>query len=94
MTDCSLEAEFVIDCTSGVKHTVCMKRTTLMVNESLLEEALKLSGERTYSRTVERALEDFVRRIKSRRILELSDTGLWRGSLAEMRSDSQAGEGS
>ena len=71
-----------------------MKRTTLMVNESLLEEALKLSGERTYSGTVERALEDFVRRIKSRRILELAHQGLWQGSLAEMRSDSRDGEGS
>ncbi len=58
-----------------------------MVNESLLEEALRLGGERTYSKTVERALEQFVRRIKSGRILELAHSGLWRGSLSEMRSD-------
>ncbi len=70
-----------------MQHTICMKRTTLMVNESLLEEALRLGGERTYSKTVERALEQFVRRIKSGRILELAHSGLWRGSLSEMRSD-------
>lgn len=64
-----------------------MKRTNLMINEDLLEEATRLSGERTYSRTVERALEDFVRRIKARRILELAGNGLWEGDLQEMRSD-------
>lgn len=64
-----------------------MKRTNLVVREELLEEAVKLSGERTYSRTVERALEDFVRRIKARRILELAGSGLWEGDLATMRQD-------
>jgi Arc/MetJ family transcription regulator len=64
-----------------------MKRTNLVLREELLEEAVRLSGERTYSRTVERALEDFVRRIKARRILELAGSGAWEGSLAEMRDD-------
>ena len=64
-----------------------MKRTNLVLNEQLLDEAQRLSGERTYSRTVDRALEDFVRRIKARRILELRGSGLWRGDLSEMRGD-------
>jgi hypothetical protein len=64
-----------------------MKRTNVVIREDLLEEATRLSGERTYSRTIERALEDFVRRIKSRRILELSGSGLWEGDLSEMRRD-------
>jgi hypothetical protein len=64
-----------------------MKRANLVLREGLLEEAVRLSGERTYSRTVERALEDFVRRIKARRILELAGSGAWEGSLAEMRDD-------
>lgn len=46
-----------------------------------------LGGERTYSRTVERALEDFVRRIKARQILELAGSGMWEGDVAEMRRD-------
>ena len=64
-----------------------MKRTNLVIREELLEEAVKLCGERTYSRTVERALEDFVRRIKVRRILELAGSGLWEGDLSAMRHD-------
>lgn len=66
---------------------MCMKRTNLVIREELLEEVVKLSGERTYSRAVERALEDFVRRIKARRILELAGTGLWTGDLPSMRDD-------
>ncbi len=64
-----------------------MKRTNVVIREDLLEEATRLSGERTYSRTIERALEDFVRRIKARRILELAGSGLWEGDLPEMRRD-------
>ncbi len=64
-----------------------MKRTNLVLNGDLLEETLRLSGERTYSRAVDRAMEDFVRRVKARRILELAGSGLWEGNLAEMRED-------
>ena len=64
-----------------------MKRTNLVLNPQLLDEATRLSGERTYSRAVERALEEFVKRIKARRIFELAGSGLWEGSLAEMRED-------
>ena len=64
-----------------------MKRTNLVLDATLLEEATRLSGERTYSRTVERALQDFVRRIKARRILELTGSGVWEGDLATMRED-------
>ena len=64
-----------------------MRRTNLVLNGELLEEATRLSGERTYSRTVERALEDFVRRAKAKRILELAGSGLWEGNLAVVRED-------
>jgi Arc/MetJ family transcription regulator len=64
-----------------------MKRTNLVLDEQLLDETLRLSGERTYSRAVERALADFVRRARAGRILELSGSGLWEGSLEEMRRD-------
>jgi Arc/MetJ family transcription regulator len=67
-----------------------MKRTNLVLDEKLLEEATRLSGERTYSRTVERALADYVRRIKAQRILELAGSGLWEGDLAGMRRDRPA----
>jgi len=64
-----------------------MKRTNLVLEEKLLDEATRLSGEKTYSAAVQRALEDFVRRIKARSILELRGSGLWEGDLAAMRSD-------
>ena len=66
---------------------VHMKRTNLVLREELLEEAVRLSGERTYSRTVDRALSDFVSRMKARRILELAGSGAWTGDLAKMRAD-------
>ncbi|MCH7913144.1 MAG: type II toxin-antitoxin system VapB family antitoxin, partial [Deltaproteobacteria bacterium] len=53
-----------------------------MLNEQLLEEAVRLSGERTYSATVDRALFDFVQRIKAQRIIELAGSGLWHGDLS------------
>jgi Arc/MetJ family transcription regulator len=67
-----------------------MKRTNLVLDEHLLEEVTRLSGEKTYSRAVERALEDFVRRARARRILELRGSGLWEGDLAELREDRPA----
>jgi Arc/MetJ family transcription regulator len=64
-----------------------MKRTNLVLDERLLDEAVRVSGERTYSRAVERALEDFVRRARARRILDLAGSGLWEGNLARARED-------
>jgi hypothetical protein len=64
-----------------------MKRTNLVLNEDLLEEATRLSGERTYSKTVERALSEMVRRVKARQILDLAGSGLWQGDLTVMRED-------
>jgi Arc/MetJ family transcription regulator len=64
-----------------------MKRTNLVLDGALLDEATRLSGERTYSRTVERALRDFVRRAKARKILELAGSGLWEGDLSAVRED-------
>jgi Arc/MetJ family transcription regulator len=64
-----------------------MKRTNLVLNEELLEEAVLAAGVKTYSRAVDMALRDFVRRAKARRILELAGSGLWEGDLAGMRRD-------
>lgn len=64
-----------------------MKRTNLVLREDLLREATRLSGEKTYSRTVDRALEEFVRRAKARGILALRGSGAWEGDLSQMRED-------
>ena len=64
-----------------------MKRTNVVLDERLLEEAVKVSGERTYSRTIERALEEMIRRAQARGIDQLAGSGLWVGTLSEMRDD-------
>jgi len=64
-----------------------MKRTNVVIVEHLLEEAVRVSGERTYSRTIERALEELVRRAKTRGLDQLTGSGLWKGDLSEMRRD-------
>jgi len=58
-----------------------------MLDEELLDEAVRLSGAKTYSEAVRRALEELVHSIRSRGILELRGSGLWKGDLAKMRDD-------
>ena len=69
-----------------------MKRTNLVLDAEVLDEATRLSGEKTYSAAVMRALEDFVRRAKARQILELRGSGLWEGDLGAMRRDRGTGK--
>ncbi len=64
-----------------------MKRTNVVIDEDLLEEAVRVSGERTYSRTIERALAEMVRRAQARGIDRLAGSGLWVGDLSTMRRD-------
>ena len=64
-----------------------MKRTTLMVDEELLDEAVRETGVETYSAAVNKALRELVDRGRARRILELRGSGLWEGELAERRED-------
>ncbi|MCA1839204.1 MAG: type II toxin-antitoxin system VapB family antitoxin [Actinomycetota bacterium] len=68
-----------------------MKRTNLVLDEQVLDEVLRLSGERTYSKAVGRALADFVSRAEAGRILELAGSGLWQGDLSNMRRDPRPG---
>jgi Arc/MetJ family transcription regulator len=64
-----------------------MKRTNLVVDEQLLEETVRVSGERTYSAAVERAMREFVQRARARTILSLTGSGLWQGDLSAARED-------
>ena len=69
------------------KYWLNMKRMALLLDEELLEETLRLSGEPTYSQAVTRAMTEFVRRAKAGPILQLQGSGLWEGDLAQMRGD-------
>ena len=40
-----------------------MKRTSVVLDTELLEEATRLGGQKTWSATIHRALQEFVRRV-------------------------------
>ena len=64
-----------------------MKRMALLLDEQLVEETLRLSGEPTYSKAVTRAMTEFVRRAQTGRLRKLAGSGLWDSDLAQMRGD-------
>ncbi len=65
-----------------------MKRTNLVLDEKLLEEATRVLGLKTYSATVNKALEEAIRVQKVRSLHQFMGSNLWQGDLAEMREDS------
>ena len=67
-----------------------MKRTNVVLDEQLLEEAVRVSGERTYARTIERALQEMVQRAKVSGLEQLAGSGLWVGDVSAMRGDRPA----
>jgi len=52
-----------------------------------LAEGLKISGKSTYSAMVNEALEEYCRLRRVEEIYKLKGSGIWEGSLAEMRND-------
>jgi Arc/MetJ family transcription regulator len=73
-----------------VLYNISMKHVHLILDETLLEEAIRVGGVKTYSGLVTKALEELVRRSRARRILELRGKGLWEGELSAMRGDPPA----
>ncbi len=68
-------------------YHIHMKRTNLVLNEHLLEEATRMLGEKTYSAAVNTALAEVVRIRKILSLPSFFGRGLWQGNLAEMRED-------
>ena len=66
-----------------------MKRTNLVLDEKTLEEATRTLGKKTYSDTVNFALEEALRMHKIRGLSEFFGQGLWEGDLSEMRRDEE-----
>jgi len=64
-----------------------MKRTNLVLDERLLQEATRQLGMKTYSATVNKALEEVLRIHKVQSIPRFFGRGLWHGDLSEMRED-------
>lgn len=64
-----------------------MKRTNLILDEKLLEEAVALMGVRTYSEAVNQSLNESIRLRKAQDILSFAGSGIWEGDLSKMRED-------
>lgn len=64
-----------------------MKRTHVVVDTELLDEARRVLGAKTYSDTVNLALQEVVRVRKVQSLADFFGKGLWRGSLSGMRED-------
>jgi len=64
-----------------------MKRTNLVLEESLLDATRAAAGVRTYSEAVNIAMESYVRRQTFAKVDLYASTDIWDGEVAEMRGD-------
>ncbi len=65
-----------------------MKRTNVILDQSVLKEAVELTGEKTYSAVINRALAEMVRKLKLKRGLDwfanLKEDPFWPGYAEEL----------
>ena len=64
-----------------------MKRTNLVLDADLLENATRVLGVKTYSAAVNIALAETLRLKKIESFPHFFGKGLWQGDLSEMRED-------
>lgn len=62
-------------------------RTNVVLDDRLVAEGMKLTGTKTKKELIHRALSDWVRRKRQRRLLALEGKVLWEGDLSKMRGD-------
>ncbi len=67
-----------------------MKRTNLVLDAHLLEEATRILQVKTWSAAVNLALAEVLRVRRIQRIPAFFGEGLWEGNLAAMREDKPA----
>lgn len=60
-------------------------RTNIVLNDRLMNEAMRLSHSKTKKQVVELALENFVNFLKRQSMKELFGKVKWQGNLNEMR---------
>jgi len=61
-------------------------RTNIELDESLIKQALKISGFKTKKDIVNEALKQYVASLKRRNILAIRGEDTWSGNLQDMRS--------
>jgi len=62
-------------------------RTNIVIEDELMEEAMRLSGKKTKKETVEEALKLLIAIEKQKDIRQWRGKLHWEGNLEEMRSD-------
>lgn len=72
---------------AGSMYAIHMKRTNLVLDEKILDEARRLAGGRTYSEVVNTALRELVRRVSFAKIDGFANSGIWDGELGALRDD-------
>ena len=73
-------------------YIIHMKRTNLVLDEDLLEEAVRVLGVKTYSAAVNEALKEAIRIKKVQGLRQFFGSGIWEGNLSEMREDGKPEE--
>ena len=63
-----------------------MKRTNIVLDEKVVEKALRLTGLTTQRELVDHALRELVRRLEITKLQELEGKIDWDGDLAQMRA--------
>jgi len=62
-----------------------MRRTNIELDEKLVNEAMKLTNKKTKKEVVNYAVEELVRKLMQKKILELEGKVEWIGNLDETR---------
>lgn len=62
-----------------------MSRTNIELDDKILKEAIKLTHLKTKKEAVNYALEELVKRLRRKKMLELEGKVKWEGNLNEMR---------
>ena len=66
---------------------MCMRRTTRVLDEQLLEQATRVLGAKAYSAAVNTAVGEVIRLKKIQAIPQFFGTGIWRAALAGVSHD-------
>ncbi|MBI5375812.1 MAG: type II toxin-antitoxin system VapB family antitoxin [Candidatus Schekmanbacteria bacterium] len=61
------------------------KRTNIVLEDKLINEAKKLTSLKTKKEVVELALRELVSRLKRKKLLTGRHKGLWEGNLSDLR---------
>ncbi len=64
---------------------MCMARTNMVLDDDLDQEGLRLTKLETKKELVHFALEDLVKRLRRRKLLDFRGKVKWEGDLSKMR---------